>query len=82
MLSYWLQGSSEGSIGHGSLPFASSLALASLTVVALVGFVTLPPLLLALQQAGTLLEDLVLKGANDADEMLHVLQVHLHSPEG
>ena len=75
MVPHRLQGSSEGSTGHSSLPLAASLALARL--VGLVCFVSLTTLLLALQQAGPLLKDLVLKGTNDADEVLHMLQIHL-----
>ena len=41
--------------------------------------VPFPALLLALQQAGSLLEDLVLEGAHNTDEVLHMFQIHLCS---
>ena len=77
VLTDWLQGGSEGGIGDSSLPLAACMALAGL--VGGVGLVALPPLLLALQQASPLLEDLVLKSANDADEVLHMDQIHLQN---
>ena len=81
MLPYWLQRGCEGSIGHRSLPFAASLALALRMGPVGIGLVPLTALLLALQQPGTLLKDLVLKGTYHTDEVLHVLQIHLaHTP--
>ena len=43
----------------------------------IVGLLPVPPLLLPLKQAGPLLEDLILVGTNDLDEVLHMRQIHL-----
>lgn len=67
----------EGSTWLLGLPLGGSLAGPRGPALPLMGLVPLPALLLPLQQAGTLLKDLVLKGANHANEVLHMFQVNL-----
>ena len=43
----------------------------------IVGLLPVPPLLLPLKQACPLLEDLILVGADDLNEVLHMRQIHL-----
>ena len=77
MGSHRLQGCIEGSAGLLRLPLGSRLPCPGSPALPLLSLVPLPALLLALQQASPLLEDLVLKGPNHTDEMLHMLQIHL-----